>query len=234
VKLTLGTTLWKRPRIELLTLDYYAELAKQADCDVNLVCAVSEDWAKVAAESMGWLVVETPNQPLGHKHNMMLSKARETEPDAFLLVGSDDWLVTAQDNVFDVWARHAHLPLVGLTSLWIVDLPTERALLWDNAPTIIGAGRLFRADVLNDTRWRLWPSHATKGLDGAMARKLGGRRWVARNWTSAGMGCIDFKSGTNIWSYDDFANRAPKVPLTSVLARVPDWMRQRLNAEWFE
>lgn len=231
MKLTLGTTFWGRPRIELLTARYYQRLAEEAGVDVELVACVSEDWAAAACEAHDWRVVRAPNQPLGQKHNVMLSAVRETKPDAFILVGSDDWLVAGGLNPFDAWAQHAHQPLTGIVDLWVVDLPTKRAARWANPPHPIGAGRMIRSDVLDAAEWTLWAPHAQKGLDASMARKLRGR-WHVLDWADGSMGCIDFKSGTNIWGFDAFEGRATACSLRAVLGTLPTWAQEDLAQEW--
>lgn len=232
MKLTLGTTVFGRPRIELLTALYYQRLAEEASIDVELVAAVSEPWASAAFKALGWHVVDAPNRPLGEKHNIMLMEAHKTKPDAFVLVGSDDWLVTKTGNPFDVWGLFAEEPLFGPTDLYVVDLAEHRACFWSNPPVPIGAGRMFRADVLDAVSWRLWPSHAEKGLDAGMARKLSPNH----RWTSLGrdsdIAVIDFKTDRNIWGYDRFARRSQACSVAAVLDWLPDWACDLLTTEW--
>lgn len=231
MKLTLGTTVFGRPRIESLTAAYYATLASNAHVDVELVAAVSEPEAAATFTAAGWRVVNAPNQPLGHKHNVMLSGVRQTKPDAFILVGSDDWLIASVENPLDAWAARADKPLFGVTDLYVVDLVEQRACLWSNPPAPIGAGRMIRYDLLEAAHWNLWPGHINRGLDAAMGRRLGRHRWTVRG-LAAGFGAVDFKTGVNIWGYETFASRAPATTLDKALAWVPRIHREQLEKEW--
>jgi hypothetical protein len=232
MKLTLGTTLWSRPRIEILTLLYYAKLAEMASVDVELVACVSEDWAESAAKAMGWRTVRAPNSPLGAKHNVMLGEVRETKPDAFILIGSDDWLVSKHGNVFDRLGAHTYFSLVGLTDLWVVDLVERRACFWSNPPQLIGPGRMIRRDMLDCVDWQLWPTALQQGLDAPMGSRLGGP-WTRYSWEEDGFGAIDFKTGTNIWDFDSFAQRSKAVGFDEVLQlTLPGWAQDDLRSEW--
>jgi hypothetical protein len=241
VKLTLGTTLWGRPRIEILTLLYYTKLAEQASLvDVELVAAVSEDWAELAAKAMGWRTVRCNNGPLGAKHNAMLREVRETKPDAFILVGSDDWLVAKAplvalplSNPFDALSGSMHRPLVGLTDLWVIDLLGRRACWWSNPPQLIGPGRMVRRDLLDEAGWELWPNDAERGLDAPMGGRLQGHHWTALNWSDNGFAAIDFKTGVNLWPYESFEKRSKPVGYHEVLhAVLPAWAQDDLRSEW--
>jgi hypothetical protein len=231
VKLTLGTTLWGRPRIEILTLLYYTKLAEQSSADIELVAAVSEDWAELAAKAMGWRVVRCNNGPLGAKHNAMLREVRETKPDAFILVGSDDWLVTQYNNVFSRLST-VDKPLVGLTDLWVIDLPTRRACFWSNPPQLIGPGRMIRRDLLDEAGWELWPDDMERGLDAPMGSRLGGS-WTRYSWATNGLACIDFKTGVNLWDYEAFEKRSKPEDYDDVLqTALPAWAQDDLRSEW--
>ncbi|MCP4204216.1 MAG: hypothetical protein GY769_20055 [bacterium] len=241
MKLTLGTTLWARPRIEILTLGYYAKLAGEAAVDVELVCAVSEDWAERAARTLGWHIVRTPNAPLGQKHNVMLAAVRATQPDAFILIGSDDWLVAKAPllfplrNPFDALAAHADKPLVGLTDLWVLDLVDRRAAWWSNPPQLIGPGRMVRSDLLDEAAWKLWPDEMERGLDAPMGGALSSQSWTRLGWDDHGLGCIDFKTGVNLWSYEAFEARSLPVGFDEVLlATLPEWAKDDLRREWVD
>jgi hypothetical protein len=221
VKLTLGTTVFGRPRIEVPTALYYQRLAAEADVAVELVAAVSEDWAAAVFQALGWRVIWAPNEPLGEKHNLMLMEAHKTKPDAFILVGSDDWLIAKSGNPFDAWAARADQPLFGPTDLYVVDLLERRACLWSNPPIPVGAGRMFRSDMLDAASWRLWPSDAEKGLDAAMSKKLT-HCWASGSRVN-GIAAIDFKTDRNIWGYDAFARRSVACDIHEALAWLPPW-----------
>ena len=219
IKPTLGvlTCLWQRPALTDVVLRWYQHLKSDLSeqLDLELLAVGSEGAASRAlAEDNGFAYVEHPNAPLGAKWNAGLAALRERQPDAVVIVGSDD-LVSG--NLFILYAdRIARgCQYLGLTDMYFLDLASRRLCFWPGYPPggrhgeTLGLGRCLHADLLDVHDWRLWEDGLRMGLDGSMTRRLAPQlraepqRWnaVAFRCLDHGIGALDIKSGLNLWSF---------------------------------
>ncbi len=135
-----------------------------------VVVGDSEVEQKVAADT-GAHYVQISNWPLSNKWQAGIEKARELDPDGVLIMGSDDWIT-------DGWLAQAikcietqDVDLVGKMEWEICDVRPEKTVILhqefiDGRRTRpIGAGRLFRRQILDRINWELFPHGINRGLD---------------------------------------------------------------------
>jgi hypothetical protein len=176
MKLLLATAIWGRAPLTRIVLDYYARMARLPGLDLQLLCATSRTPDTAMVRDLGWNTVVVPNDPLSQKHNAMFEAAREINPDAIILTGSDDLI---QEPVFRYYDKHysADAPhFVGLKQIWFYNIDDHRALYWDGwldrlgrsraVARTVGAGRIFSRRVLETMHYRPWGEHIMpRGLD---------------------------------------------------------------------
>ena len=148
----------------------------------NVVCVGDKGLDQAVCESLGCQYVVHPNFPLGLKWNAGFAFAgREIDPDAFLFVGSSDWI---SDN----WTRTAggylqHADMAGKTDMHLVDVgkPLEygqandiRACYWpgytdnERKGETIGLGRMIGRDMMRKMKYKPFNEHQNASLDYAM------------------------------------------------------------------
>lgn len=179
--------LWRRPALTRLILrQWNAQIQRlRADgrVDLHLLCIGSEGAASVElvsgyANSMSYM--EHRNYPLNQKWNAGIQLARTMNPDAVVIVGSDDLLSDA------LWLAYADKlargeEAFGLLDLWFFDISTQRLGYWpgysqDSARfgESVGLGRCYSRSVLNQLDWLLWDYPPAKNtvLDGNSTARL--------------------------------------------------------------
>ena len=167
MKLALITTIWKRPELTKIVLDYYKQFPK-----LELICVGSEgEKSKQLAE--GWHYVEYKNYPVSEKHNQALKKAKELKVDGVILIGSDDLM---SKEVFEFYQTLTPTENVvhGFSDIHFFD--TEKGNLYYYQPNkilqSIGTGRFFSKKILNKCNWELWDNDLNRRLDTNCTNKL--------------------------------------------------------------
>jgi len=156
---------------ELVTKASVSILKQQTHvCAVLLVGDEKKD-EDLAVET-GSFFVYCPNEILSFKYQAGFDAAREFNPDAVLLCGSDDFL--SWDWVRLCYEKiESGFDLVGKSVFWIcVAFPGRKAVLYkcsycqDRIAEPMGAGRLFSRKILDKTDWYLFPEMRKRGCDG--------------------------------------------------------------------
>lgn len=215
LRIGLLTALWRRPELSRFVLQYYNTIRKaHGDIDLRLYAVGSEGQAsRQVAESSGFSYVEVPNKPLGAKWNAGLSAMRGDDPDAVVIVGSDDILDTRYfDRLVELLEEGCHF--AGLQDMYVLDLATLRCAYWPGygpasgrAREPIGLGRFVHREILDAVNWRLWDENAPNMLDRSMYARLApllgsGSQSKLFNCRRDNMLAIDIKSDANMWSMD--------------------------------
>jgi len=216
MRLVVLTCVWKRPELAGIVLRSYQRLQKMVAPEIELsLLAVGSEGIRSRAltEGCGFDYVEFPNEPLSHKWNRGAQAAKEYDPDAVVIVGSDD--VISYDLI--LWyARQLRLGhhFFGLLDLYFFDLDSLRMGYWagyqgaldgDRRGEPIGCGRCFSRALLEHTVWDLWPRSSPRNtsLDSLTFNFLqeNGFAIKARTMKEIGAYAVDIKSATNINSF---------------------------------
>ena len=201
--LVVMTTIWKRHELTRVVLEHYARIRDDLG-GIVLVAAGSEGEASERlARDAGWEYVETPNRPLGSKHNTALAAARVRDPRGVVVIGSDSLIPRSAFE--DEYAAAGRGSLLGFRGAAWLNLPTGECLRWPGytgarAGHPLGTGRYYGADALDSLDWTLWPAAAEKSLDSRAMKRLARKGWsewgVVEGWP------VNVKSDVNVWSWE--------------------------------
>lgn len=206
------TAIWRRPALTRAVMEYYARAMERVKT-VELVGAVAGsegDASRSIAEGAGWHYVEAENSPLGAKFNAALAAARELEPDAVVVIGSDDLLSDRVWTAYNACLGRGY-PYAGLSDCMFYDLESRRFVHWlgytCRRPDPIGLGRMIAKPLLEAVDWRLWKDDVVRGLDSCMTSILRpyvqGSTVAMVSCAKSGIGAMDVKTDENVWTYDD-------------------------------
>jgi len=184
-----------------------------------VVVAVSDDDGEELAQEYGLTYVRTENRPLGAKHNAAMALARAMDPDAVVILPSDDFIHPAYLDA--VSTSDADYIFPG--SCGFYDTATKRSCMmrWDGTDTLLyGAGRVVSRRVLEAVP-RLWTATRLKGLDQDSHCTIRSAGFTATAIDVDGGVCLtDIKTGTNLWGYDIVSHRASAVDAQVVMSHV--------------
>lgn len=184
----------------------------------------------------GFLYVESPNRPLSRKWNSAVKLLRECQPDAILIVGSDDWLSHGLLRAYARFLRDG-CDYVALKDVYLIHANTKRCLLFTGTT---GVARMIRRDILDRLQWQLWPDTLNRSLDRVMGYRLdadgvtpsqpwnGSMAQVAQDAVA-----VDIKTTTNLWSFRLLARLTDKVsscPYPEVMRHFNDIDRAEMEA----
>jgi hypothetical protein len=159
MKLALITTIWRRPELTKIVLEYYKQF------DLELICVGSEGkQSKKLAK--GWHYIEYPNNPVSDKHNKALIKAKELNVDGVILIGSDDLMSKELFDFYQTLTPNETF-VHGFVDGHIYDTTTNKIHYLErhlDAQTV-GTGRFFSKLILDSCDWKLWSDGLNKGLD---------------------------------------------------------------------
>lgn len=145
-----------------------------------VVCVGDDELDRVACESAGAIWVQHDNYPLGAKWNAGFVKAAELGTEAFLFVGSSDWL---SDNWLDKMLPHLEeYDMVGKPDFYMLDIDTKfnkyRACHWkgytdaERKGEPIGIGRLIRRSALEKVNFEPFDRKLDRSMDRSMYQNL--------------------------------------------------------------
>ncbi len=194
--------------------------AKAEDAGHEVILLAADDGERVEKARAGipsawwhaeWApILSDHGDHLGHKHNRLTKAAQAFDPDAFILIGSDDWM---GPECFIRYAELApHIEAFALSNILFAHAPTGRILEFTGPG--IGVGRMVSRDILAACDWELWDGSLQKGLDASMAstviRKTG-KRFNALSMHDIGIVTMDIKTPVNMWSFERFVGRGRMV-----------------------
>ena len=165
MKLAIVTCLWRRPALTKTVLKYYARTFP----DCILIAVKDPNDAQIKVD--GWEFIEHPNEPLPQKFNAAFLEAQKYNPDAVVLVGSDDLLSRQLIDFYQSNYGGSRNYILGLKDLYFHNNRTGETIHWhglqgkdEGMP--IGCGRIFSKTVLNKLDWKPYGDLEVKrGLD---------------------------------------------------------------------
>lgn len=205
--------IWGRQNIVDICLQRWVEIKKKYD--VEVICLVSENWAKLMAFKHGLKFFEVSNNDLGNKMNKGVEYALKFKWDYLMNMGSDDLV---SDELFELYRSYIDnkRPMFGLKKIVFFDTETKKAKAVDYG-CMIGAGRMIRRDVLESRTLKgkevdMYDKGISKCLDNN-SRKRFNDVGMTEIDNEASL-IIDIKSKDNIWSYDYL--KGQEIPLESL------------------
>lgn len=205
MNLTICTATFGREELSKAVLSYYPTL----DVPGVHISGVVGGWSKGKTYEANfgvdwWNVAGVANRPLGEKWNSIIRKSRQTNPDAVMIVGSDDL-------VSENWVAHvcelvaSGVDLVGAHEFYMADGGSGQLR---RLRLRTGAGRTFSRKLLDMMEWQLWTDDIDDGLDSDFDRNLMECGYTFNEHTEHDLGdylILDIKdpSGQNVWSFTE-------------------------------
>lgn len=151
--------IYKRPELTEIVLNYYKRLQKKYL--FKIVVAGSE-----GKPVKGVDYIEVPNFPLSNKNNLMMQRAKVHNPDAVVLLGSDDFICENVIKYYYELIKRKETAVVGFYDLYFYSTEHDILSYYECGERSFGAGRYFPKTVLNKINWTGWYGEYDKGLDG--------------------------------------------------------------------
>ena len=189
--------IWKREKITDICLSNLKRLQGKYKFDV--LCVVSEQWAKVKAFEYGFKYIEDDNFPVGNKMNTGIEEALRFDWDYLMNLGSDDII---DERLFELYKPYIEekRQCFGVTKVTFVNSKNKDVKRYDYKH-LIGAGRMIRRDIV-EKYMPLYPLK-DKCLDDGSAKKMFGTQFTEIQNTEDDL-IVDIKSDDNIWDFDFF------------------------------
>lgn len=201
-KIMILLPIWGRMNITELCLSNLKKLKE--DYDIEVLCVISEQWAKLMAFKYGFKWCEVSNDDLGHKMNYGIEKALKYDFDYLMNLGSDD-IITKE--LLDEYKEHmeSNSPMFGITKVCFFDSKTKE-LKEVNYGHLIGAGRMIRRDVLckctvANGKVSMYDKGLERGLDNNSRKRF--MSIAMRELDLKGNMIVDIKGDENIWKFSD-------------------------------
>jgi hypothetical protein len=192
---------WGRKKVTLLC---FKNLQKLKDkYNIEVLCVVSERWAKMEAFNHGFRFVKVSNDDLGHKMNVGIESAMKLDFEYLMNLGSDDII---NESLFDAYkpCLQKGVGIFGITKATFIDSQSKEAKTCDYQ-IMIGAGRMIRKDYLEkyvmvDGKSIMYDKGLKCGLDLNSIKKFK----CSHTEISTDFNMIwDIKGSENIWTYDN-------------------------------
>jgi hypothetical protein len=191
VKIVVIIAFWQRHEIAKLVFDHLigiTDYVRVIRIAVGSEGEASRDLAKDRVNAY----VEFPNKPVGAKWNRVLLEARGHEPDAVMVLGSDNFITP---RLMEEWHKGLKegIDYQGLLDSHQYHLPTKTLVYWpgyvgrrEGEP--IGSARCFSAALLDRLDWRLWESSLNNSLDYSTTTRLKKYKHTTRHVTQLSLG----------------------------------------------
>ena len=157
--------IYKRPKLTNIVLNYYKRLQKKYP--FKIVVAGSE-----GKPVKGVDYIEVPNFPLTNKNNLMMQRAKEHNPDAVVLLGSDDFICENVIKYYYELIKRKETSVMGFYDLYFYSTEHDVLSHYDCGNKSYGAGRWFPKSALNKINWTGWTGEYDRGLDSNNLRVL--------------------------------------------------------------
>lgn len=191
--------IYKRPHLTKQVLAYYKRLSKKYGFKIVVAGSEGEVSRKIAS---GCHYVETENFPISSKNNAMMLAAKYYNPDAVVLLGSDDFICENVIQHYYKLIEQKEQKVFGFKDLYFLDLQADFLSHFNVGDKSYGAGRYFPRSVLDAMNWKGWDKEANKGLDGINMRRVlqVGCEYYSIPLSDIDGFLLDVKSGFNISS----------------------------------
>ena len=198
--------IWQREKITKICLSNLKKL--QENFNIEVLCVVSEQWAKVEAFKNGFKYVEAPNECLGTKMNIGVKEAMTMKFDYLMNLGSDDIITEDLFKSYESCFKNSE-PVFGGTRLTFVDSQSKELRTFDYK-IMIGAGRCIRKDILetvlrNDTMY----DKIQIGLDMNSLKRFNAYKQIEIE--NPFNSIYDIKSDVNLWNWEVMSHKADKI-----------------------
>jgi hypothetical protein len=178
----LVSAFWKRPTLTNKIFAHYNLLREDVANDIDLInIAVGSEGVKSRriAERNGFKYLEHENLPLSKKWDSGVAFTRQFEPDAIIIVGSDD-IIDANLLISLIKKIDQGRLVVGIQDLYIYDKSGKTLNYWPgygeedhrNGETI-GLSRMISRNLLERVDFSLWPNlEIDRSLDLSMTNRF--------------------------------------------------------------
>jgi len=225
--ISIVSAIWQRPELTEIFLDSLVRYRK--DYGITAVVAGSEHNSKPCS-SRGIGYVEVPNKPLSGKFIKASQKAAALyNPDAFLILGSDDFI---DDALIQRYIRTLEngVDVAGIVDCYFYNTISKEPMYWRGYTNFrrdetIGMARMLSKKVFNRLGGKLWPSNMNSGLDFTMMKKL--KKIKGLVWQSfhiEGMIAVDVKGQGNISDFSCYRENMTPVDI-SIFDTIPEFKR---------
>lgn len=201
-RLVVLTALWHRHDLARLMLEHTLAIARECNgfkVEVHAIVSPDEDPESLTlATSLGIECTAAPNQPLGAKWNagMKTLLERMTQPDAVMILGSDDWVTVEILRAAACAIFEKEADFVGFLDFFFLT-HGPRAAFWPGYSEASGrkgetisTARTFSRRLLDIIRWAPWPGHLQRGLDGASWAKVQAARHFFDEVAVKALSCV--------------------------------------------
>ena len=167
--IVLNIAIYKRYKLTKIVLDYYRYLMTKYDLQIVVAGSegnISEDIAK------GLHYIEVENEPLTMKYNSMMKYSKKLNPDAVVLLGSDDIICENIVKFYIDLVKNKESNVVGFNDLYFYLSEYGTLHHYKSPYQHFGAGRFYPKSVLELTNYNGWEYHKNKGCDAENQRYL--------------------------------------------------------------
>jgi len=155
--------IYKRPELTKIVLDYYYKLSKKYGFKVVIAGSEGEN-SRLIAKNFHYIEVE--NFPVSHKNNTMMREAKKFNPDAVVLLGSDDFICEEIIKHYYKLIELKETRVFGFKDLYFYGAFEQHLSHFKVVNKNFGAGRYFPRIVLDKINFLGWYGKHNKGLDG--------------------------------------------------------------------
>ncbi|MEB3884952.1 tetratricopeptide repeat protein [Lyngbya sp. CCY1209] len=182
-KIVIYTCVWSRPELTRVVLSHYSDLQKQLSGKIQLeLLAVGSEGetSRQVCESCGFDYLEHPNLPLSAKWEYGLNRCADYDPDAVIIVGSDDIVSRGLIEFYDQKLREG-LVFVGIKDGYFWDVMSGQMMWWKGYGRLdtrrfgetIGMARCLARPLLDRLNFSAWKGlQINKRLDRIVTQKL--------------------------------------------------------------
>ena len=225
--ISIVSAIWQRPELTEIFLQSLQRYEK--DYGIRSAVAGSEGvQSREICLDYGVAYVETPNNPISGKFIKASQLAAVNfSPDAFLILGSDDFIDDALIQHYQKALKDG-ADIVGIKDCYFYHTGSKEAMHWIGYTNFrkdetIGMARMLSKKVFNALHGKLWPSGIDSGLDFNMMKKLkriGGINWL--KLSIEGMVAVDIKGQLNISPFSCYRANMEPVDI-SVFDTIPEF-----------
>jgi len=181
-KICLLMPIWKRPALTKIVMEHYMKMKIKLKGKIDLVnIAIGSEGERTRkmSEKYNFQYLEYKNSPLSRKWDAGVMESKKYDPDAVLIVGSDD--IIDSDLLISLLGKLTDGRLVvGILDFYIFDSKKEKLMYWPGYEKnnhrhgeTIGLCRLISKDLLIKLDYKIWEDlDIDKGLDLAMTNKF--------------------------------------------------------------
>jgi len=171
MKITVIVAFWKRHQSTAIMLDNLRNLK------IDVVAVGSEGaHSRELAEAHGAVYFECENQPLGRKWQRALTLARDLNPEAVMVLGSDN---IANAALFERYSKALDngAEYCGLYDAYQFNPCVWTLIHWPGyvgkrAGEPIGSARCFSKSLLDRIGWQLWDEGLSSSLDWSATQRI--------------------------------------------------------------